>query len=221
MSGDTLTLAVDASTYRGTVAVLSGRDVIATGEVAMRGEREERLMPAIASALGTAGASAADLARVVVGAGPGSFTSLRIGAALAKGICLVRRIPLAAMPSLALLVAGDAREPKDGRFLAILDAMRGDVYAALLEVKDTSIVSAERARLVPRATVDDLARSLDAQLVGAGDPPGALPHARGLARLAPALVHEVDIARWEPEYGRLAEAQVKWEADHGRSLATG
>ena len=221
MSGGALTLAVDASTYRGTVAVLSGREVVATSEVAMRGEREERLMPAIASALGAASASTADLARVVVGAGPGSFTSLRIGAALAKGICLVRRIPLAAMPSLALLVAGDTRDPKDGRFLVILDAMRGDVYAALVEVKDATIVSAERARLVPRATADDLARSLDAQLVGAGDPPSALPHARGLARLAPTLVREVDIASWEPEYGRLAEAQVKWEADHGRSLAAG
>ena len=221
MSSNALTLAVDASTYRGTVAVLSGHEVLATSEVAMRGEREERLMPAIAAALGTAGASAADLDRVVVGGGPGSFTSLRIGAALAKGICLVRRIPLGAMPSLALLVAGDARPPNDGQFLAILDAMRGDVYAALLEARDGTIISAERARLVSRASVDELARSLDAQLVGAGDPPTALPHARGLARLAPSLVREVDIGSWEPDYGRLAEAQVKWEADHGRSLSTG
>lgn len=221
MSGSSLTLAVDASTYRGTVAVLSGRDVLATSEVAMRGEREERLMPAIAAALGTAGASAADLRAVVVGAGPGSFTSLRIGAALAKGICLVRRIPLAAMPSLALLVAGNAQQPGDGRFLAILDAMRGDVYAAFLEAKDGMIVSMEPPGLVARGSVDDVARSLGAQLVGAGDPPSAAPHARGLARLAPGLVREVDIASWEPEYGRLAEAQVKWEADHGRSLATG
>jgi tRNA threonylcarbamoyladenosine biosynthesis protein TsaB len=83
MSGNALTLAVDASTYRGTVAVLTGQQILATSEVAMRGEREERLMPAIASALGTAGASAADVGRVVVGGGPGSFTSLRIGAALA------------------------------------------------------------------------------------------------------------------------------------------
>jgi tRNA threonylcarbamoyladenosine biosynthesis protein TsaB len=221
MSGNALTLAVDASTYRGTVAVLTGQQILATSEVAMRGEREERLMPAIASALGTAGASAADVGRVVVGGGPGSFTSLRIGAALAKGICVVRRIPLGAMPSLALLVAGEAQRPKDGRFLAILDAMRGDVYAALLEARDGMVISAESPRLVPRGSVNDLARSLDAQIVGGGDPPTASPHARGLARLAPSLVHEVDVASWEPEYGRLAEAQVKWEADHGRSLSTG
>ena len=221
MTGDALTLALDASTYRGTVAVLSGGDVLAASEVAMRGEREERLMPAIAAALGSAGASAADLRRVVVGAGPGSFTSLRIGAALAKGVCFVRQIPLAAMPSLALLVAGANQWPKDGRFLAILDAMRGDMYASLVQVEDGLVISAERARLVARGSVDEVARTLDAQIVGGGDPPTVSPHARGLARLAPALVHEVDIASWEPDYGRLAEAQVKWEADHGRSLATG
>ena len=221
MSSGALTLAIDASTYRGTVAVIAGTEVLATSEVAMRGEREERLMPAIASALGTAGASVADLGRVVVGGGPGSFTSLRIGAALAKGICLVRQIPLAAMPSLALLVAGASHPPADARFLAVLDAMRGDVYAALLEVHGGVVVTSERARLVARGAVEELERSLDAKLVGAGDPPDALPHARGLARLEPSLVREVPISTWEPDYGRLAEAQVRWEAEHGRSLATG
>lgn len=221
MSADALTLALDASTYRGTVAVVSGDRLLATSEVAMRGEREERLMPAIASALGSAGVSVPDLARVVVGGGPGSFTSLRIGAALAKGICVVRQIPLATMPSLSLLVAGGTHPPRDGRSLAILDAMRGDVYAALVEARGGVVVNADRARLLPRGAVDELARTLDAEVVGGGDPPQALPHARGVARLAPALVHEVALDSWEPEYGRLAEAQVKWEADHGRSLTAG
>src|SRR6476469_2365331 len=67
-----LTLAIDASTYRGTVAVVREQRVVATSEVAMRGEREERLMPAIAAALGSAGIGVADVERVVVGGGPGS-----------------------------------------------------------------------------------------------------------------------------------------------------
>jgi tRNA threonylcarbamoyladenosine biosynthesis protein TsaB len=31
----------------------------------------------------------------------------------------------------------------------------------------------------------------------------------------------VDLATWEPAYGRLAEAQVKWEREHGRALPSG
>jgi tRNA threonylcarbamoyladenosine biosynthesis protein TsaB len=216
-----LTLAIDASTYRGTVAVLAGRSVIATSEIAMRGEREERLMPAIAAALGSAGAGIGDVTKVVVGGGPGSFTSLRIGAALAKGICVARNLPLAAIPSLALLVAGTDAPVADGRYLAILDAMRGDVYAAVIESAGGTVVRVSDPHLAPRAAVAALARDHDARIVGAGESLDSAPHAKGLARLDPSLVREVSLAAWEPAYGRLAEAQVKWETEHGRSLATG
>jgi tRNA threonylcarbamoyladenosine biosynthesis protein TsaB len=216
-----LTLALDASTYQGTVALVAGGRVVATSEVAMRGEREERLMPAIAAALGSAGAGIGDVGRVVVGGGPGSFTSLRIGAALAKGICVARQIPLAAMPSLALLVAGTSAAVPDGRYLGVLDAMRGDVYAAVIESLGGTVVSVSEAHLVPRAKVPALAREQEARIIGTGESLDAAPHARGLARLAPSVVKEVSLVAWEPAYGRLAEAQVKWETEHGRSLATG
>jgi tRNA threonylcarbamoyladenosine biosynthesis protein TsaB len=218
---DALTLALDASTYRGTVAVISGDRLLATAEVAMRGEREERLMPAVAAALGDAGATVADLARVVAGGGPGGFTSLRIGVAIAKGICTAAQIPLAAVPSLALLVAGAERPMNDGWYLAVLDAMRGDMYASLVESQRGVVVSITEAQLVARADVIPLARRHGATVVGLGDPPDAMPHVRGVLRVAPNLVREVPLDSWEPAYGRLAEAQVKWETEHGRSLATG
>jgi len=46
------------------------------------------------------------------------------------------------------------------------------------------------------------------------------PRARGAARLTKLIdaTPAADLAGWEPAYGRLAEAQVKWEAMHGRSL---
>lgn len=218
---DQLTLAIDASTYRGTVAVLAGRRLVATSEVAMRGEREERLMPAIAAALGSAGAAVGDVRQVIIGGGPGSFTSLRIGAALAKGICVARNLPLFAIPSLALLVAGADSPVADGRYLAILDAMRGDVYAAVIESVDGVVVRVSDPHLAPRAAVGALARDHGARVVGAGESLDTAPHAKGLARLDPSLVRQVSLAAWEPAYGRLAEAQVKWETEHGRSLTTG
>ena len=220
MSGQ-LTLAIDASTYRGTVAVLDGDTLLATVEVAMRGEREERLMPAVASALGAAGAAVSDLGRVVAGGGPGSFTSLRIGGAIAKGICSARGIPLFAMPSLALLVAGANKVLGDGMYVAILDAMRGDVHAASLDVRHGRVVSIGDLQLVSRSGLPALAARDAARVIGLGEEVDAMPHARGLALLDAPLVSEVSLATWEPMYGRLAEAQVKWEAEHGRSLTTG
>jgi tRNA A37 threonylcarbamoyladenosine modification protein TsaB len=50
-----ITLSIDASTYVGTVAVLRDRALVAEGEAMMRGEEEERLMPAVVATLGEAG----------------------------------------------------------------------------------------------------------------------------------------------------------------------
>ena len=60
--------------------------------------------------------------------GPGSFTGLRVGAAVAKALVQARGLPLWTAPSLLVRAAGVAR---DGRtVLAVADALRGELYAA-------------------------------------------------------------------------------------------
>ena len=214
-----LTLAIEAATYSGSVAVVDGDRVLAQCEVEMRGERAEGLMPAVAATLETARTPAEALARVVCGSGPGSFTSLRIAASIAKGIAHARRRPLYALPSLLLMVAAEARGP--GRYLGILDAMRGDVFAACYEVTaDGEIIEVAPAALARKDVTGDLAAALRARPIGPGETTVALPRASGAARLAAwlDLLRPVDAATWEPDYGRLAEAQVRWERAHGRPL---
>ena len=84
MSG--LILALDASTYTASVALVEDATVIRERTVAMRDPRHERLMPAVADILGDGGMG--DIDRIVCGAGPGSFTSLRIAASIAKGLAV-------------------------------------------------------------------------------------------------------------------------------------
>jgi tRNA threonylcarbamoyladenosine biosynthesis protein TsaB len=217
-----VTLALDAATAAASAAIVMGDRVLAERDVAMRGERSERLMPAVADVLAAAGQSVADVERIVVGAGPGSFTSLRIAASIAKGIALTRRVPLLAVPSLLLMVAGADETRDGGRYLAVLDAMRGDVFVAGYEVRaDGGFTELAAPVLIPRSSVAQMAGRLAARCVGPGESLNVGPHARGVARLACWLndgEHEVDITAWEPDYGRLAEAQVRWEAAHGRTL---
>ena len=120
-----LTLALEAATLSGSVAVIRDGEVLASREVAMRSGAEEHLLPAIGDALREAGATVRDLGRVVCGAGPGSFTSLRVSASLAKGLAFAQQIPLLAVPSLALIAADESLT--DGAYLTVLDALRGDV----------------------------------------------------------------------------------------------
>jgi tRNA threonylcarbamoyladenosine biosynthesis protein TsaB len=222
-----ITLAIDASTYTGDVAVLDGSSVLAEESTAMKDAARERLMPAVAAALERAKVDVGAVDRVVCGGGPGSFTSLRIAGGIAKGIAtgLSGGRPLFAVPSLALVVAGS--DLPVGRYLVALDALRGEFYVGLYDVTLDEVAEVEPARLVPASIVTDGERGIaveyEARLVSPSHLPDALagrPRARGVVRLERLLEQRgpVDIGAWEPAYGRLAEAQVRWESAHGRPL---
>lgn len=212
-----ITLALDASTYTGTVALLDDDRVMAERTVGMRGETEERLMPAVAECLRSSGWPGLQVDRIVCGGGPGSFTSLRIAGAIAKGLAVSLGTPLFSAPSLALIVAGQP-DVAGGRYLAALDAMRGESYAAVIDIDPSGrLAGMGEVDRVPTASLAAIAAG--AVLIGPASGVLAAPHARGVARmLGTRWLQEVDLDRWEPEYGRLAEAQVKWEAAHGRPL---
>jgi tRNA threonylcarbamoyladenosine biosynthesis protein TsaB len=212
-----ITLAIDASTYVGTVAVIRDGDVLAAGEAAMRGRESEALMPTVASTLSEAGCVVRELGRIVSGAGPGSFTSLRIAASIAKGLALGIGCPLFAVSSLALLL--DERDAP-GRYIAVLDALRDDAYvwAYSLDGKG-SVDPILSERLVRQSELPPLAVSLNAITVGPRQSVDRAPHARAAAALERLIQQEmVDPKTWEPRYGRKAEAQTRWEAAHQRSL---
>jgi tRNA threonylcarbamoyladenosine biosynthesis protein TsaB len=217
-----ITLALDASTYTGSVAVIIDGRVASEQSTAMKGAHEERLMPAVAHALTMAGVAARDVDRIVCGAGPGSFTSLRIAGAIAKGIATGIHKPLFAVPSMALVLGG--AHVSRGRYIVAIDALRGELYVGLYEIDGEQIVSEiEPARLIAAVELPRLALEYDARIVSPSSIDGgvlAMPRAAAVTRLEHliAAAGPVDVDRWEPAYGRLAEAQVKWESAHGRPL---
>ena len=219
-----ITLVLEAATYAGSVALLDADRVVAERSVAMRGREHEALMPAVAEVLAEAHQAVTEVERIVCGAGPGSFTSLRIAGGIAKGLALAGGIPLVPVSSLALLVASrDGLKP--GPYLGAIDALRGEHYVARFEVsKDGELTEAAGFTLVPTAELADFARRVGAELVAAGATSAGevAPQARAAARLSTLIdaTPAADLAAWEPAYGRLAEAQVKWEAAHGRPLAS-
>jgi tRNA threonylcarbamoyladenosine biosynthesis protein TsaB len=214
-------LVIDASTYRGTAAIIVADRVVGSIEAQMRGADEERLMPAVASLLRDAGIATGALGGVVCGEGPGSFTSLRIAASIAKGIVSATGVPLMIVSSLALIVAGAAPAVGTGRYLALIDAMRGEWFAARVVVDGSGAPLLEGPHeLVNSDLLRRIAHEEHRVAIGPGQTIDASPHARGVARLAgsPAMLRTVDAATWEPTYGRLAEAQAQWERTHGRPL---
>lgn len=217
-----ITLVLEAATYVGSVALLEDARLLGERTVAMRGREHEALMPATAALLDEHAVAPGALDRVVCGAGPGSFTSLRIAGGIAKGLAMAAGCPLVPVSSLALVVASQ-HVLAPGRYLAAIDALRGEHYVELYDVTvEGEIALVAATRLVPSGAVLATASELGAHAVGPGQPERSVePHARAAARLTKLIdtTTPADLAQWEPAYGRLAEAQVKWEAAHGRPLA--
>ncbi len=92
----------------------------------------------LSDVIAEAGVKMADIAGVAVAIGPGSFTGLRVGLAVAKGICWSLGLPLAGISSL-LAIAHCA--PADlARFVAVKDAKRSEFYYAAFERGANGIV---------------------------------------------------------------------------------
>ncbi len=105
-------LAIDTATARASIALHDGQTLRSecTWEAANR--HTTTLAARIAQMLEASEVMPADLTAVAVCIGPGSYTGVRIGVALAKGIAVARQLPLIGIPTLDILVAA---QPADDR----------------------------------------------------------------------------------------------------------
>jgi tRNA threonylcarbamoyladenosine biosynthesis protein TsaB len=121
-------LALDTSTEFCTVALRCGDRLLVREEHA--GQRHsERVLPMIESLLNDAGLQPVDLDAVAFGAGPGSFTGLRIACGVAQGLAFALDIPVAPVGTLEAL----AEQAGSPRVVACLDARMGEIYLAAYE----------------------------------------------------------------------------------------
>jgi tRNA threonylcarbamoyladenosine biosynthesis protein TsaB len=126
----------------------------------------ERLAPMAAAALAKAGVSIGDLDRVGVVIGPGGFTGVRVGLAFARGLGVGTGLPVVGVTSLASLAAGAGA---GGRIAPVIDARRGQVYAALYGANGEILVTPFVA--APEEALNILAVGAEAApvtLVGSG-----------------------------------------------------
>ncbi|MCR4592154.1 MAG: tRNA (adenosine(37)-N6)-threonylcarbamoyltransferase complex dimerization subunit type 1 TsaB [Bacteroidaceae bacterium] len=88
-------------------------------------------------ALSFANSHAIPVDAVAVSMGPGSYTGLRIGVSLAKGVCYGRDLPLIAVPTLKVLcvpiLLGKEELPEDALLVPMIDARRMEVYSAVYD----------------------------------------------------------------------------------------
>jgi len=191
MIGSSLILAIDTCLAASSVAVLDGDTVRAARSEPMTRGHQERIAVLAREVAAEAGVKFAELTRIAVTVGPGSFTGLRVGLSFAKGLATALSIPCVGINTLEALAAS-VNGP--GLVAGVLDAKMGQVYlqafdgGQALTAPDALEVGAAAARLA------ELWSGGPATLVGSGAPliAEALP---GATVLTPAYADPVAVAR--------------------------
>jgi tRNA threonylcarbamoyladenosine biosynthesis protein TsaB len=167
-----------------------------------------RLMPLVADLFGKLDIRWVDLDLIAVGVGPGTFTGLRIGVATARALARAREIPLVGVSTLASLALNPrqsalgpdalALNPRDSALgvdvvLAVLDARRGEVFAAAWRATDGAAEPQEPSLLAPRALAPEdlstLIPDLGSRTLAIGE--GAIEF-RGVLERSGALIPDDD-----------------------------
>lgn len=133
-------LAIDTATEYGSVALVHGGHTRQRMELLGQGHSRV-LLPWIQDMLQQANLSVAACDAIAFGAGPGSFTGLRIACGLAQGLAWGCRKPLIAVGNLKAMAWQAAQEAGQGacRVVCAIDARMGEVYWALFDVADDQV----------------------------------------------------------------------------------
>lgn len=229
-------LAFDSSNQPLTVAVIDEEEILTEQIINVRRNHSIQLMPAIDEALKQANLTLAEIDRIAVAAGPGSYTGLRIAVTVAKSLAWARNIDLVGISSLQVL-AGNSPSDSKKLLVPLFDARRENVYTGLyardekggliqLEA-DTHMAASEWAEFIAVNYPDK-----EVELIGSdakvfqpvfteklGDRVSIapvsqeLPRASVLALLAREAAVE-DTHHFIPTYLKLAEAEENWLKEH-------
>ena len=224
-----LVLAIDISTSVCSLALYDGQRVLASWSVDNGFTHSERLLPQLQMLLANSALGRADIGGIAVSIGPGSFTGLRIGLAVAKGMAYALSIPVVGVTAPRALafnlpVAGVLLSP-------LIDAQKGDVYQAVYEWVEGELIEVEPLKIKPFQQALDFLLHSGRRSVLLGDclqrPEGGWP--TGIS-VAPAHVSKPcaasvavaayerlvsgdvdDLFTLEPYYLKRSEAEILWE----------
>lgn len=140
-------LALETSTEYCSVALW--RDVVLSGRCELVGRKHsEQLMPMVDAVLQVAGVRLTELAGIAFGAGPGSFTGVRIACGVTQGLALGASLPVMGVCTLLALAEASRKD----KVIAALDARMGELYHAVYEKREGSWVTVVEPNLCKAET---------------------------------------------------------------------
>ncbi len=214
-------LGIDSSAITAGCALYSDGKVVAEQFLNTKHTHSQTLLPMVENMLKSAEVSLADVEKIAVTAGPGSFTGLRIGIASVKGMAMGVDKPCVSVSTLEAIAYNFIGI--DGIICCAMDARCGQVYNALFRSENGAITRICEDRAIKSAELYEELKSLEGSIILAGDgaellhkateesftlAPLPLRYQRGLGVCLAALDKEpIDAAALMPSYLRLPQAE--------------
>lgn len=160
-------LALETSTTVCSIAIYSSNEIIAETNLYKKNSHAEVITSCITHLLDSSKLEMKDLNAVAISSGPGSYTGLRIGTSIAKGICFSLNIPLIAINTLESMIFYMQRFNFQKSLLCpMIDARRMEVYTTIMDHKNETILPI-CAMIVNEESFQDLLK--DNQIIFFGD----------------------------------------------------
>lgn len=154
-----LIMCLETATKNCSVAINKDGSLLAyKEEVSENYSHSEQLIPFIQSVLIDQQLELSDLDAIAVSKGPGSYTGLRIGVSIAKGLCYSLGIPLLAHSTLEAMAKGMAEKIPGKVYCPMIDARRMEVYAALFK-EEKQLTNIEACIVDENSFFEDLAEN--------------------------------------------------------------
>lgn len=167
-------LAVDTSTAQVGLALYDGVQVLGEMTWTTRQHHTTELAPALSGLLARSGVSMDMVSALGVAIGPGSFTSLRVGLSLVKGIALARHIPVIGIPTLDIIATAQpiGKHP----LITVIQAGRKRIAFSWYknvknswQVEGAALSASQSKGHVSSGTVDELADKIESPTYVAGE----------------------------------------------------
>ena len=227
-------LAIDTSNDVLGIALVDETKVIGEYITNLKKNHSVRVMPAIEQLMADCHIKPANLDKIVVAKGPGSYTGVRIGVTIAKTMAWSLGIPLSGVSSLAVLAA--SARYFDGYISPLFDARRGLIYTGLYQLKDEKLTIIKDDQNIPAAEWAEIIKLENKPVLFIGNDihlhketfisalgehaqfahvPEFNPRPGQLGFLGLDKPEE-DVHTFTPNYIRLVEAEAKWLERQGK-----
>lgn len=160
-------LGIDSSAISAGCALVEGTKVVAEEFLNTRHTHSETLLPMVSGMLKKAGVTLADVERIAVTSGPGSFTGLRIGIAAVKGLCMGAEKPCVGISTLEAIAYNFIGV--DGIICACMDARCKQVYNALFHSENGVITRLCDDRAITLEELSAELSEMSEKIILAGD----------------------------------------------------